>query len=51
MKKMFLDCGYKIVEMKTNQSKSWKFTLLNIFSLGILQKYFIYQYIFKLEKQ
>jgi O-antigen biosynthesis protein len=45
MKNMFKETGYTIVKIESNRSRSYKWTLLNIASLGLLRPFSIYQYI------
>ncbi len=45
IRRMFQETGYQIQHVTSNRSISWKFTLLNIFSLGLLRQFSIYQYI------
>jgi 2-polyprenyl-3-methyl-5-hydroxy-6-metoxy-1,4-benzoquinol methylase len=42
---LFHDSGFAIDKVNSNRSRSWKFKLLNVFSLGILKEFAIYQYI------
>jgi 2-polyprenyl-3-methyl-5-hydroxy-6-metoxy-1,4-benzoquinol methylase len=45
IKNMFHQTGYRITQMEANRSRSWKFTLLDLFFLGILRPFSIYQYV------
>jgi 2-polyprenyl-3-methyl-5-hydroxy-6-metoxy-1,4-benzoquinol methylase len=45
MRKMIHEAGFEIFKISTNRSNSWKFKLLNVFSLGILKEFAVYQYI------
>ncbi|MBI1807850.1 MAG: class I SAM-dependent methyltransferase [Ignavibacteria bacterium] len=51
MRKMFDETGYKILTEWTNRSRSWKFKLLNLFSLGLMRPFSVYQYIFVVNKK
>jgi SAM-dependent methyltransferase len=51
MKKMFQKADLEIVSIGRNKAKSWKFTLLSIFTLGLLSEMYVYQYLFVLKKK
>lgn len=44
IKQMFRDEGFTIVDVKTNRSRSWKFTLLSLLSFGLLNRFSIEQF-------
>jgi SAM-dependent methyltransferase len=51
IRKMFARAGYEIEQIKTNRSVSWKFTLLNILSFGLMRPFSICQYILVARKK
>ena len=51
MKKMFQAAGFEILKKDENRSRSWKFRLLNLISLGLLKPLFVYQYLFVVRKK
>ncbi len=51
IREMFNHAGYEIKQIKTNRSVSWKFTLLNIFSMGLMRPFSICQYIIVANKK
>ena len=51
MRKLLADSGFRIKRVSANRSKSWKFTLLNILSLGLLRPFSVYQYVFVCTKK
>ena len=51
MRNMFRETGFTIQQIETNRSRSWKFKLLHLFSLGLLRPFSVFQYIFVLKKQ
>lgn len=44
MKLMLKNAGFTITDVQGNYSKSWKFTLLHLFSFGLLRSFAAYQY-------
>jgi 2-polyprenyl-3-methyl-5-hydroxy-6-metoxy-1,4-benzoquinol methylase len=50
MKELFESAGFTISRVGTNRSRSWKFMLLNVCSLGVLRPFSIYQYIIVAKK-
>ncbi|NJD23017.1 MAG: class I SAM-dependent methyltransferase [Melioribacter sp.] len=50
MKKMFLETGFEIQRIENNRSRSLKFKIANIITLGLFKPFSIYQYIFVLKK-
>ncbi len=51
IRQMFNDTGYHIQQVKTKRSISWKFRLLNLFSLGLMRQFSVYQYIIVAKKR
>ncbi len=51
MMDMFNSCNLRVIDHKTNKSRSWKFFILNIVSLGLMKNFFVFQHIFKLCKK
>lgn len=51
IRRMFHETGYLIQQVNTNRSISWKFKLLNLFSLGLMRQFSIYQYIVVAKKK
>jgi SAM-dependent methyltransferase len=51
IKNMFRKTGFEILSVKTNQSVSWKFKLLNLCSFGLLKPFSIYQYLIIAKKK
>lgn len=51
MKQMFEENGYRITRIESNRSSSWKFWLLNLFSIGLMRQLSIYQYVIVAQKK
>lgn len=51
MKKMFAEAGFEIQKIENNRSRSLKFKIANIITLGLFKPFSIYQYIFVLRKK
>ncbi len=45
IRQMFEQSGYEIHRIETNRSRSWKFHLLNVLSLGLMRPFTITQYL------
>ena len=50
IKNLFRTTGYRIIQIRTRRSRSWKFNLMNIFSLGLLRPFSISEYIIAVKK-
>jgi hypothetical protein len=48
---MFEVTGFTVEEVRVNRSKSWKFILLRIATLGLLRRMEVYQYIVRAKRQ
>lgn len=51
IRQIFDETGYLIQQVNNNRSISWKFKLLNFFSLGLMRQFSIYQYIVVAKKK
>jgi ubiquinone/menaquinone biosynthesis C-methylase UbiE len=51
IRQMFHQTGYEIERITANRSVSWKFTLLNLFSFGLMRQFSIYQYVLLARKK
>ena len=51
MKKMFSEAGFEIQKIENNRSRSLKFKIANIITLGLFKPFSIYQHIFVLRKK
>ena len=50
IKLMFKDTGYSIDSVSFNKSRSWKFVLFRIFTLGLLERLTISQYLVRVKR-
>jgi 2-polyprenyl-3-methyl-5-hydroxy-6-metoxy-1,4-benzoquinol methylase len=51
IRQMFNETGYLIQQVNTNRSIGWKFKLMNLFSLGLMRQFSIYQFIVVAKKK
>ena len=51
MKKMFDECGLKIIKLSSNKNNGWKMKLLSGLSFGLLKNFAVFQYLIVAKKK